>query len=187
MKISVCALGGLLLVISGCATAMSKYDSPKYTTLEIEDGFQIRRYEEALLAETSNTTENGGFRRIFKYISGENSTKENIAMTVPVRMTAAGAASMSFFMPHKYNSASLPQPQSPDVRIKQFAGGLFAANRFSGTTGTSKVEEKQRQLIAWIKSKGYEAGGEWYLDRYDPPWTLWFNRTNEVVVKLKQD
>ena len=178
---------GILFTISGCGTVMSKYDTPKYISTLREGNFEIRRYQPALMAVTSTSNNNSGFRRIFKYISGENSSNEKIAMTVPVRVSSgSNTSSMAFFMPHRYAAATLPKPQNGEVQIYQFSGGLFASLRFSGTTTSAKVNDLKQKLLSWIRDKGYTAKEEWCLDRYDPPWTLWFNRTNEIVIELKE-
>ena len=49
----------------------------------------------------------------------------------------------------------------------------------------AQVEEKKVTLLAWLEDQGRDVVGAWYLDRYDPPWTLWYARTNELVVRVR--
>ena len=60
-----------------------------YTVLEKEGSFELRRYDTYIVAETIvkggfKAVGNEGFRRLFEYISGNNQTKQEIAMTSPV-------------------------------------------------------------------------------------------------------
>lgn len=45
---------------------------------------------------------------------------------------ASGDVKMSFVMPSKYTATSLPQPNHPDVQIKEVPGHLAAALQFRG-------------------------------------------------------
>lgn len=182
-------IGGILsfMLFSACGTTISDYESPEHSIALEEGGYQIRKYPPVLAASASGTTDSSGFRKVYSFITGENSAEENISMTVPVRTrkTADGEI-LSFFVPSKYTRATLPAPLSDNVRLEEFAGGTFATLRFSGLTPASKVLRKLEEVRAWADSQGYEATDQWYLDRYDPPWTLPFMRTNEVLVRLKE-
>ncbi|MGD9134000.1 MAG: heme-binding protein, partial [Desulfobacterales bacterium] len=72
----------LLLVVKS-AMAIEK---AKYTVLEKKDGFEIRKYDPQIVAETFvegdlEKAGNEGFRRLYAYISGENTKKQSISMT----------------------------------------------------------------------------------------------------------
>lgn len=184
------ALGTILLaglVLSGCGTIMSRYESPPYRVTLEEENFQIREYPELLVAVTESSSEDSGFRRIFSFISGENSRNEKISMTVPVRtQTSAEQSTMAFFMPKQYSQELLPAPLNEKINISAIKGGTFAALRFSGRTQEEQLNEKLGILSDWIKQRGYKPEGSWYLDRYDPPWTLPFLRTNEVLIRVSR-
>jgi hypothetical protein len=175
----------LIISLAGCGTNMSKYDSPKYNVVLTKENYQIRDYQPALVAQTKMTSEDTGFRKIFNFISGENSSKESISMTVPVRVSESNQV-MGFFMPDNYNISSIPRPMDQSVEIVEFAGGFYGAARFSGSTNPEKVNQIKSELTQWVKKEGYQTTNSWFLDRYDPPWTLWFNRTNEVLIKLER-
>lgn len=175
-----------LISLWGCGTNMSKYESQDYVTKVQEGDFEIRDYKPGLMAVTPITGSNSSFRRIFNYISGENSASEKISMTVPVRMSPNDTRPwMAFFMPKKYTESTLPKPTGSNVEVATFPGGLFAAIRFSGLAGEEQAKEKFKELKVWCEIKGYTANQPWFLDRYDPPWTLWFMRTNEVVAPVE--
>jgi len=64
-------------------------EEPKYTVIQKNDTFEIRKYASYLVAQTEVTgtfDEMGGkaFRILVKYISGENQQRSKIKMTAPV-------------------------------------------------------------------------------------------------------
>jgi hypothetical protein len=181
-------IGGMLMlmVLSACGTSLSKYEAPQHKVRFAQGERQIREYPGLLAASAADSKERSGFRNLFAYISGANSADEKIAMTVPVRTRPESeGGAMSFLVPRKFTRATLPTPDSQEVKIEEFGAGVFAALRFSGRTTPEKVGAKLEELRAWARSQGYDVTEEWYLDRFDPPWTLPFMRTNEVLIRLK--
>merc|ERR1712142_170577 len=83
-------------------------------------------YAEAreLNAAGMSTANSKNFRKLFRYISGNNELKEKIPMTVPVFCTmqkdSSGGYSdnydMKFWLPQKYQS-NPPKPTSDEVEI----------------------------------------------------------------------
>jgi len=77
-----------ILIITGCSVSAKEIKTASYTTVQsLETSkIEIRRYDPMILAETSmmNDGRNSAFRRLFKYISGENVMQSEIAMTSPV-------------------------------------------------------------------------------------------------------
>ena len=87
------ALSLMLLLFSTNAFAI---ESPKYTVIYKDEIVEYRQYESYLVAETfvDNSASyrgasNEGFMRLFRYITGNNSSQSNIEMTAPVQQTAA--------------------------------------------------------------------------------------------------
>jgi hypothetical protein len=57
--------------------------------------------------------------------------------------------------------------------------------RFSGTWGEERFEAIARKLGSDVKEVGLvSAGGPPVFARYNPPWTPWFLRRNEVLIVL---
>uniref|UniRef100_UPI00403665E0 SOUL family heme-binding protein n=1 Tax=Psychrobacter sp. AOP22-C1-C5 TaxID=3457716 RepID=UPI00403665E0 len=84
-------LGGLLFT-SGAAMAV---EEPKYTVLSQVDDFELRHYDEQLVAQTwvtgdQNTASREGFKILADYIFGNNTASNGesskISMTAPVTM-----------------------------------------------------------------------------------------------------
>ncbi len=68
-------------------------EEAKYTVSEKQDKLEIREYAPAIVAEVIvyDDFENASgvaFRKLFKYISGENNGRKKIAMTAPVTQEA---------------------------------------------------------------------------------------------------
>ena len=64
-------------------------EKPKYKVLKRDGKFEIREYEEQILAEVEiegdwSSALNRGFRVLAGYIFGANKVKSKIAMTAPV-------------------------------------------------------------------------------------------------------
>jgi hypothetical protein len=175
-------------------------------TLAFKDGdFELRDYVATVVAEVSVTGSqreagNKGFRLLAGYIFGGNARSDKIAMTAPVTkigkgeniaMTApvtlvpgAGDWLVRFTMPSQYALADLPIPNDKAVTIKALPAVRMAVLRFSGLAGEAKVASETARLLAWMNTKGLERIGPWSISRYNPPWTPWFMRRNEVMVPV---
>ena len=47
------------------------------------------------------------------------------------------------------------------------------------------VLEANEMLAEWLEENGYQATSEPVMASYDPPWTLWFARRNEVQFEVR--
>jgi SOUL heme-binding protein. len=59
-------------------------EEPKYQIIKSNKNYEIRKYKDRLVVEAEYSNEDSGFRYLFNYISGENTSLEKISMTVPV-------------------------------------------------------------------------------------------------------
>ncbi|GJP34977.1 hypothetical protein CLOM_g19449 [Closterium sp. NIES-68] len=116
---------------------------------------------------------------------------EKIAMTAPV-VTASTAAStpgkttMQFLLPAALTPASTPVPTNPAVQVLQLPPRLLAAVTFSGLTTHSVLEHKSQELRSALEAAGYRIGGDYVVGRYNPPFTLPFMRTNEILYPVEE-
>jgi hypothetical protein len=114
---------------------------------------------------------------------------EKIAMTSPVVTSAeSGTVKMAFILPSKYTSLDqLPTPNNPRVKLTEVPGATYAVHQFSGSTSSNTVDEKTLQLREWLKNDGVKVSGNGQatLARYNPPWTLPFLRTNEIMIPVQ--
>ena len=189
-----------------CSCATLGIEKVKYEVIEKEGKFEVRKYEPHIIAETivdSSFDEAGNiaFRRMFKYISGNNHAKKSIAMTAPVnqkassekiKMTAPvnmqkteGQYSVSFLMPSKYTIETLPEPLDANVKLRTISAYKAAVIRYSGTWSQKRYKENKKLLEDFIKRKSLKITGEDIFARYDPPFQLWFIRRNEVIFPVE--
>ncbi len=182
-------------------------EEPKYRIEKDYGSFEVRVYEPVVAAETVVTGAfgdgtNEGFRRLASYIFGANDGGRKIAMTAPVgaeamcgskiAMTApvgsertADGWIVTFTMPASFTMKTLPAPNDARVRLRAIPSRRVAVVRFSGTWGADKFEAAAKKLTFDAKEAGLvPADVPPVFARYDPPWTLWFMRRNEVLVPL---
>lgn len=170
--------------------------------------FELRRYPAHLIAEVeveSSFTDAGNraFRTLVSYISGSNSTHRKVAMTAPVvqeqagmkiAMTApvvqeSGSHSdryvVGLVMPAAFTLETLPTPTDARVTVREVSTQLAAAKSFRGRWSESIYQEQLASLQEVVVGAGYQIAGPPRFARFDPPWTPWFLRHNEVVLPVE--
>lgn len=184
------------LVLIGMATwtmtARAGYESAEYVVIESDGAFEIREYPDLMLVSTQSEMDaqgrDGSFMRLFRYISGENSANQKIAMTTPVFMEGAGEqpqVSMGFVMPKEVAKAGIPEPKKEGVTIQKREGGRFAVVRFPGRLETSIAKSQEAKLREWMAAKGLDGEAKAEAAGYDPPFTPGILRRNEILIRLK--
>ncbi len=110
---------------------------------------------------------------------------QKIAMTAPVTQTAgSGEWQVRFTMPGHYALSDLPVPNDPAVTIKAQPAARQAVLRFSGLAGEARVADATTRLLGILRARGLVPLGPLSVARYNPPWTPWFLRRNEVMVPV---
>jgi hypothetical protein len=84
----------MMVIMIGATDAMA-IEEAAYQVVKKEDRFEVRDYAPYILAETIVEGEmkeagNIAFRRLFKYISGDNRSQDKVAMTAPVSQVLEG-------------------------------------------------------------------------------------------------
>lgn len=197
-------LTGIAILLLGALNTMAT-DEAKYTLIEKSGDFEIRDYERQILVETivdSSMEEAGNeaFRKLFRYISGANQSSNTIAMTAPVSQEARGEKiamtapvgqqkaktgwAVSFMMPAQFTLKSLPLPTDPSLTVREVPARRMAAVRYSGTWSLAGYLSNKERLQTWIRGKGLTATGDAVWARYNPPFTLWFLRRNEILIPV---
>lgn len=157
-------------------------------------GFELRRYPAHHVAETvvSGPFERAGnaaFRSLFRYITGRNGPGVSIAMTAPVVQEAGEGTDqfvVAFVMPQRYSQDPPPAPADPGVRVRQVPASLVAAARFSGRWSQRSYGQHADRLLRDVTAAGLSVDGPIRFARFDPPWTPWFLRHNEVLVPVAE-
>ena len=201
--------GFTLLTVSSLLVTESTLavEKAKYTVLEKDDSFEIRQYEAQIVAETFvegdlEEVGNEGFRRLYAYISGENTKKQSISMTAPVgqqagsekiAMTAPVSQEkkdnrwrITFLMPAEYTLKMLPEPIDERVKLAEEPGRLMAAVKYSGTWSEEGYKKNKALLEEYLRMRGLTKAGAAVWARYDPPFMPWFLRRNEVLIPVEK-
>jgi hypothetical protein len=177
-----------------CGAAMA-VEEPRYTVLVSEPPFEVRRYAAFTVAQTQITGDfdaasRNGFRRIASYIFGDNVQAEvgaqrKISMTAPVTVTPeTDGWRVHFVMPSAESMQTLPKPLNPQVQLRTVVEHEVASVRFNGFTTQASVAEQTERLKAWAKTKNLKLSPTAQVARYDDPFTLPWNRRNEILIDL---
>jgi hypothetical protein len=182
-------------------------EQPRYHVLErAGDNIEIRQYGPRVAAETivdigkSDNARGAAFRLIAGYIFGANKASEKVAMTSPVEISSPSTKIamtspvevnksgnrfvMRFFMPSKYSIEQLPEPSDSRVKLTQIPSATVAVLRFTGSTGDPAVVARTEELMSALQPTNWKIAGPATAFFYNPPWTLPFLRTNEVVIPV---
>ena len=177
------------VLIMGARNVMATEEAA-YTVVEKEDQLELRDYAPHILAETVvdgslEEAGNSAFGRLFKYISGDNGTHGKVPMTAPVgQQPAQEKWSVSFMMPAAYTLGTLPAPADPKVTLRPVPARRVAAVRYSGFWSQARYLKFKTELESWIHAKGLTVTGDPVWARYNPPFTPWFLRRNEILIPV---
>ncbi len=189
------ALSVLVLVaglfLASCQVSRAGYESAPYQVVRRDGQAEVRDYPALLVVETpmarSGNGDDGSFQRLFRFITGGNEAKQKIAMTTPVFMTGDEAeATMSFVLPTKLKTGTVPKPSDASVRVRELPAGRFAVVRFRGGRNRANEVEALGKLKAWMAKEGLRGEGQPIYGYFDPPWTPPFLRRNEVMLRTQK-
>jgi hypothetical protein len=163
-----------------------------YEVLETFPDFELRRYPDHLVAETEvrgpfELAGNLAFPRLARYIGGHNRSARSLAMTAPVVQEQAARSRrfvVGFVMPADVSATDLPDPTDPSVRTRRVPAETAAAARFSGRWSRGSYDKHASRLRAALAEAGLVESGPARYARFDPPWTPWLLRRNEVVIPV---
>ena len=195
-------------------------EQPEYAVIFENDGLEIRQYQSYLVAETLvkegesyQEAANEGFRRLFRYISGDNTRQQKIEMTSPVQQSVVGESDrlsdsvdtagekiamtapvqqeataegwlINFMLPAEFRLNTAPQPDDRRIVIREVPGALVAVRRYSGRWTSSNFEKQSQRLLEQLDETGVSPTGRVISAVYNPPFMPPFMRRNEVMVAV---
>jgi len=195
----------MLMMLSPAEAQMYKgTETAAYTVERTIESAELRSYGPRLVAEVTvsgsrSGAANAGFRILAGYIFGENAQSSKIAMTTPVAQVpdapagpgalmpgADGAQSWTvrFTMPSDRSLAALPPPDDPRIRLIETAPERMLVLQFSGRPTDAALAKATAALTAIAERAGLTGRGEPEFLFYDSPFTLPWNRRNEVALVL---
>jgi hypothetical protein len=178
-----------------------------YDVLKQDGDVEVRQYDSYILAQVESFSDlkdatYSGFMKLFNYISGNNTNRAKILMTIPVTeeqvstsekipMTApvttersSNAYVVSFVMPSNYSMATLPEPKDKSITFKQVPAHRAAVIKFSGRMNEELAGKKVEELSNWLRKNHVEPRSNFIMAQFNPPWTPGFMRHNEVIVQI---
>jgi effector-binding domain-containing protein len=204
IKRSIQIVIAVMVIMISVMDAMA-IEEAKYKVVEKDNRFEIRDYTPHILAETIvegdlKEAGNKAFNRLFRYISGDNRSRKKVAMTAPVSQQPMGEKiemtapvgqrrvqekwAVSFMMPASYTIETLPEPEDPNITLRQVPARRMASVRYSGFWTEKRYLRYKSELESWIKEKGLTIVGDPMWARYNPPFTPWFLRRNEILIPI---
>ena len=182
----------------------SMTEEQKYTVEQKFPKFEVRRYEACVFADVTvsgdfESAGSIGFRPLIGYISGNNKPNSKIAMTAPVVQEPVSKIAMtspvlqqssgqdnviSFVMPAGMTLEALPIPSSSKVSLREVPEQSVAVSRFSGRWTHTIYMRHVAELESRITESGFTSNGSPRFARFDPPWTPWFMRRNEIQIPI---
>lgn len=205
MKRIVAALAVLLLAMAAGGYVLA-VEEPTFRSVLKEGPYEVRDYPALVVAEVTvpgdqKAAASAGFRLLAGYIFGGNKGQRKIAMTAPVAQIPAGEKIamtapvaqtagdsgwvVRFTMPAGSSLETLPEPNDSRVHLHATPPVRYATLRFSGLARPDEVSKQTGWLSTWIGQHHLKALGPATLAQYNPPWTLWFLRRNEVMIPVE--
>ena len=182
-------------------------ETPEYEVVFADDNVEYRLYQSYIVAETLvdesssyRGASNEGFMRLFRYITGNNTsqpeiemtapaqrkmTSEEVSMTVPVQRTETDSGwRVAFMLPNKYSMETAPVPLDKRINLRAVPIQLMAVVRYSGRWTEKNYQKNEELLIEVVTANNISILGEPASASYDAPYVLPFLRRNEVMIEV---
>ena len=177
----------LIFTLSLISNVMAA-EEVKYTIVVKNKLYEIREYSDRLVIETKTSDQSSSFRKLFKYISGNNKNKKEIKMTTPVTQTEKnGNMTMQFYMPAEFDESNVPDPNNLEVKVLNIKGGYYAAIKYSGRASDGNYAKHKNILESQLKKDEISIISKPIRATYNSPFTLPMLRRNEVMFKIEKN
>ena len=158
------------------------YEEAGYQVVQKFENFEIRSYQERYVIQVRYNNQNGGFQKLFNYISGKNQNSEKIEMTTPVTQYASGNEQiMQFYLPARFDQKSAPIPLNNSVEVASIKSGYFAVIRYSGFASDKNFIKHANILKDALLKEKIEFKDPPIKATYNGPFTLPKLRRNEAM------
>jgi SOUL heme-binding protein len=178
----------------------------KYKVLQKSKNFEIRQYQEYLIAsieiDSDFTQASGtGFGILSDYILGHNWSQkrvlidgpakgqkvegEKIGMTNPVLAAAGpGGYVISFIMPSRFSKENLPEPFHKRIKIRDVMPFKAAVLKFHGNLDDQMIEKQTLELQSWLTHNTLTYKSGFFFAQYNSPGIPARFRRNEIIAEL---
>jgi len=167
----------------------------QFKVLRTYEDFELREYLPCVLAEVRVSAQylaatSSAFSLLFNYISKGNKSSQKIAMTAPViasnSVEKSGSSDwyVSFVMPSGSAYGRLPDPNDPQVKLRELDAEICVAKAFRGRA-TDELSQKTIEKLRMGASKfNISLSEETRICRFDPPFKPGFLQYNEIVIPV---
>ena len=167
----------------------------EYKVLQSFPDFEVREYLSCVLAQIKVSADyvsgaSEAFGPLFRYISKGNKASAKIAMTAPVITAQSGLKIednnwyVSFVMPAGSKFGDLPQPNDPQVILKELDKQTCIALSFRGRATLDVTKNRIEQLRSAAKREKIALSDENRIARFDAPVKPGFMHYNEIVIPV---
>jgi len=172
----------LTLSLLFLSKSVMAYEEAKYEIVYQADEIEVRYYDERLVVQTKYGDQNGGFRKLFNYISGSNKDSEKIAMTIPVTQSEVEEGMvMQFYLPSRFDKTNTPLPDNESLEISSIDAGYYGVIRFSGRSKEKNFNKHSEILKKELAKENIQIIGPSIKATYNGPFTLPRFRRNETM------
>lgn len=181
-----------------------------------EISYEIRDYAPRLMAKVTvegarEDAIGDGFRILAAYIFGDNIAQKDIPMTSPVTQTKTEKSTdidlsvkipmtspvtqtqttdnawiVTFDMPDNYTLETLPKTKDDRINFYETAPMKRVNVRFSGLMSDEKITDYTAKLNSYVETQELSITGAPEIAYYDDPFTLPWNRRNEISYKIAE-
>lgn len=190
----------LFLPMSSHAT-----EEPEFQLIKKIGDIAMRQYAGYTVAEVvvpgpASDAGSQAFPVLAGYIFGKNKGERKLAMTAPVTQTAVpvklemtapvtqtaapGGFVVQFVLPKGVTLANAPEPLDARIRLREVVSHRVAVIQYSGLWSQENYRDHLEQLQSALRSANMAWSGEPVYARYNPPFTPWFMRRNEIWLYL---
>jgi len=171
-------------------------EQPDFEVVDRVGDVEVRKYPKQIVARTLvsgpfSDAGGQGFKLLAGYIFGGNGQDRNIAMTAPVSLEPDTGSWpeldywVTFNMPGEYAREELPVPDDSRVRIAELPERYLAVLRYGGNWSEARYREHESTLLSLVgETFAWTMRGAPSWARYNPPFTPWFMRSNEVAIEV---
>ena len=169
----------------------------EFRLIEKYKDFELREYLPCVLAEVRvsadySSASSAAFSHLFRYISKGNRAQEAISMTAPVIAAQRGDSAgdnewfVSFVMPSGSRFGQLPQPNDPQVILRELDIEVCVAKSFSGRATDQLSKKKSNELRLAAGKANLKLSDETRICRFDAPFKPGFLHYNEIVIPISK-
>lgn len=156
------------------------YEKLIFQVLKKDGIFEIRKYDAHMLMRV-DLKSNKGFSTLFNYISGDNSKRQKIQMTVPVITDVVAQDYIAFTMP-KAIRENYPSPNDPNINIVEIPEKTYLSMSYKG--GQRRAVKALEALRSYASDNQIDLLGAPVLLRYQPPFLPFFLKKNDLMIEI---